>query len=163
MDIHDRRLAATVRRCRDLPGQELFAYLDDDGKVVPVRSDDVNEYLHALTGSNVTAKDFRTWFATVLCAATLAEVPSVSTPRRRKDVVVRAVAEVATRLRNTPAVCRKSYVHPAVIEGFLLDGRIRLPRKRRQVAPDGPGLDATETRVAHFLERAVKRAAAGAK
>lgn len=153
VDIHDRRLARVVRRCRELPGQELFAYVDDGGAIVPVRSDDVNDYLRSISGSDVTAKDFRTWSATVSCAAKLADLPAAATQKERKSAIVSTLAEVAARLGNTPAVCRKCYVHPMVIEAFLADGRISLPRKRRLAASDTVGLDATESRVARFLER----------
>ena len=130
VSIADRRLARVIERCRDLPGQELFAYVDDEGAVVPIHSDDVNEYLRGVSGADVTAKDFRTWSATTLCAVVLEALPPARTERHRKEAIVRTIAQVAAQLGNTAAVCRKCYVHPALIEAFLDDGYIRLPRRR---------------------------------
>jgi DNA topoisomerase I len=110
--VEDERLARIIRRCRDLPGQSLFEYLDDDGNVQQVGSSDVNDYLKEVSGADVTAKDFRTWAGTVFVANELA---------RRKGPVgpshmVAAVRQAAMRLGNTPAICRKSYVHPHVLD-----------------------------------------------
>lgn len=120
--LRDRRLAAVIRRCQDLPGQELFQYLDDDGEAVHVRSDDVNEYLRGIE-PDVTAKDFRTWAGTVLAYRALRALdrPTSDTDGRRN--VVSAIRETADRLGNSPAVCRKAYVHPVVVEAYL-DGRM---------------------------------------
>jgi DNA topoisomerase-1 len=116
--IQDRRLARLVRRCQELPGQELFQYLDEDGEIHNVRSDDVNEYLRVAAGIDVTAKDFRTWAGTVAAYRALhGEEPPASTRAARK-VIVRAMRETAERLGNTPAVTRQAYVHPAVIEAY---------------------------------------------
>jgi DNA topoisomerase-1 len=153
VSIADRRLARVIERCRDLPGQELFAYVDDEGGAVPVRSDDVNEYLRGVSGADVTAKDFRTWSATTLCAAALEVLPPARTQRHRKDAIVRTIAQVAAQLGNTAAVCRKCYVHPALIEAFLEEGHIHLPRSRGARGAAN-GLDAIEERIARFLEAA---------
>jgi len=123
LELDDRRLARIVKRCRDLPGQELFQYLDERGRVVDVGSEDVNAYLKDITGTDFTSKDFRTWAGTVL-AATLLRVAEPSTSAAAgKRAVVRAIDEVARRLGNTRAVCRKCYIHPAVVEAYL-DGTI---------------------------------------
>ncbi len=121
--IRDRRLAAVVRRCQDLPGQELFQYVGDDGESHDVASDDVNAYLREISGSDVTAKDFRTWAGTVLAYRALrALAPGDSDTAARKNVV-EAVRFTSDRLGNTPAVARKSYVHPAILEAYM-DGSI---------------------------------------
>ena len=116
--IQDRRLARLVRRCQDLPGQELFQYVDDDGEPGDIRSDDVNEYLRAAAGTEVTAKDFRTWAGTVSAFRALrGEEPPAST-RAARQTIVRAMRDTAERLGNTPAVARQAYVHPAVIDAY---------------------------------------------
>jgi DNA topoisomerase I len=123
LTLDDRRLARIVKQCRDLPGQELFQYRDGDGQVVDVGSADVNAYLHEIAGRDFTSKDFRTWAGTVLAATLLRDCePPASAPSAKKNVV-RAIDEVAKRLGNTRAVCRKCYVHPAVLDAYL-DGTI---------------------------------------
>lgn len=114
--LKDARLARIVRRCRDLPGEELFEYLDETGAVSHVTSDDVNEYLRGIASEDFSAKDFRTWIGTVECIAALAE--PASEPAQVKQNIAAALACVASRLGNTPAICRKAYVHPAVIETY---------------------------------------------
>ena len=125
IDIEDPRLARIVRRCRDLPGQELFAYLDEEGNAVDVSSSDVNEYLREITGAPFTAKDFRTWAGTVLAAQALQEFEKFSTKQEARRNMLRAIEAVAGMLGNTPAICRKSYIHPVILdtylEGSLLD------------------------------------------
>ena len=119
VDVNDRRLARLVGRCQDLPGQELFQYLDADGERRTVDSGDVNAYLREVTGADFTAKDFRTWAGTVLAALALAQHEGFDSQAEAKRQVVRAVERVAQELGNTPAVCRKGYIHPAVIETYL--------------------------------------------
>jgi DNA topoisomerase-1 len=116
--IQDRRLARLVRRCQELPGQELFQYVDEEGGAREIRSDDVNAYLREAAGTEVTAKDFRTWAGTVAAYRALrGEEPPGST-RAARATIVRAMRETAERLGNTPAVARQAYVHPAVIEAY---------------------------------------------
>ena len=125
--VHDRRLARIVRRCQDLPGHELFQYVDDDGALHPIDSQDVNEYLKEITHQDITAKDFRTWNGTVLAAAALREALRSGPRGRSKRVVTRCIDRVAAELGNTKAVCKKSYIHPAVIDAYLdgsLDGAL---------------------------------------
>jgi DNA topoisomerase-1 len=119
VDIHDRRLARIVKQCRDLPGQELFQYQDEDGRRKDVNSADVNAYLREITGADVTAKDFRTWSGTVLATTALREQSSAESTAAAKRNVVRAIEAVAGVLGNTPAVCRKSYIHPAILECYV--------------------------------------------
>jgi DNA topoisomerase IB len=109
-----------VRRCQQLPGQLLFQYLDDDGLRRPVTSDLVNEYLKEVTGADFSAKDFRTWIATVRAFTLLACTPLPEAPSERalKACIVAAIAQVAAELRNTPAVCRKSYINPVVFDAW---------------------------------------------
>ncbi len=116
IDLADRRLARIVQKCRDLPGQELFQYLDDDGKRRDVDSADVNEYLREISGHDFTAKDFRTWAGTVLAAMALQEFEAFDSKTQAKKNIVRAIESVAERLGNTPTVCRKCYVHPEIID-----------------------------------------------
>ncbi len=118
IDIKDRRLANIIKRCRDLPGQELFQYIDDEGERQAIDSDDVNKYLKEITGDDFTAKDFRTWAGTVLCSLALQEFEAVDSDAQAKKNIVQAVKSVSERLGNTPAVCRKSYIHPAVLESY---------------------------------------------
>ena len=121
--IIDRRLAGIVRRCQELPGQELFQYLDGDGEQRSVDSADVNAYIRDISGGDFTAKDFRTWRGTVLAAWALKEFEEVDSQAQAKKNVVRAVEQVAGALGNTPAVSRRSYVDPRVIEAYL-DGNV---------------------------------------
>jgi DNA topoisomerase-1 len=121
--LSDRRLAKIVRRCRDIPGYELFQYLDEQGNRVDIKSDDVNTYLREISGQEFTAKDFRTWAGTVLACMALQEFAAVDADAQKKKNVVRAIERVAEQLGNTPAVCRKSYVHPAVLDSYL-DGTL---------------------------------------
>jgi DNA topoisomerase-1 len=121
--LSDARLAKLVRRCRDLPGYDLFQYLDDDGNRVDVKSDDVNAYLREISGEEYTAKDFRTWAGTVLACMALQEFEVVDADAQKKKNIVSAIERVSERLGNTPAVCRKSYVHPAVLDSYL-DGTL---------------------------------------
>jgi DNA topoisomerase-1 len=119
IDVCDKRLVKIVKQSRDLPGYELFEYVDEDGALKVVDSGDVNEYLRETTDEHFTAKDFRTWAGTVLACAALHTYEAFGTEREAKKNVVEAIAEVAARLGNTPAVCRKCYVHPAVLDCYL--------------------------------------------
>jgi DNA topoisomerase-1 len=122
-DINDRRLARIVKDCRDLPGYELFQYVDEDGERHSVESSDINAYLREITGEDITAKDFRTWAATHLAAEALQAFEQVDTDAKRKKAIVDAVKHVAQHLGNTPAICRRSYIHPAIFEGYM-DGTL---------------------------------------
>ena len=121
--VRDRRLAAIVTECHALPGHMLFQYLDRKGRRRGLDSDDVNRYLRQITGRDFSAKDFRTWAATVLAAVALEKRGAAATRAQAKRNVVAAVEAVAERLGNTPAIARKSYVHPAVVEAYL-DGSL---------------------------------------
>ena len=126
VDVTDRRVARVIVRCQELPGQELFQYVDADGARQSIDSADVNAYLKDAGGEDFTAKDFRTWVGTVLAAQALGEAPASASKTQARRTLARAVEAVARQLGNTPAICRKSYVHPAVIDAYL-DGRVIAP------------------------------------
>jgi DNA topoisomerase I len=130
ISVEDAHLAKIVARLRDLPGYELFQYVDDEGGPRSIGSTDVNDYLRQISGEDFTAKDFRTWAGTVLAAQALAAAPLFTSQRQAKKNVVRAVESVAERLRNTVAVCRKCYIHPAIIESYLNGSLVNFRRSR---------------------------------
>jgi DNA topoisomerase-1 len=119
IDLEDRRLAAIVHACRELPGHELFQYVDEAGEVRDVGSGDVNDYLRQIGGEEFTAKDFRTWAGTALAARALQEFQDFDSTAAAKRNITKAIERVAERLGNTQAICRKSYVHPAIIEAYM--------------------------------------------
>ena len=135
-----------VKATQDLPGQRLFQYIDDNGEICPVTSTDVNAYLVQISGADISAKDFRTWSGTVLAAAELASREKPETQGMAKAQVKTAIANVAARLGNTPTICRKCYVHPALIEDYV-SGEFSLPRAKRV------GLSAEEAATLAFLLR----------
>ncbi|WP_338663086.1 DNA topoisomerase IB [Pararoseomonas sp. SCSIO 73927] len=119
LGVEDRRIARVVKACQELPGQELFAWPAEDGTMHDVSSGDVNDYLREVTGRDITAKDFRTWSGTVMAALALREFEAFDSQTAAKKNVRAAIENVAARLGNTPTVCRKCYVHPDVIEGYM--------------------------------------------
>lgn len=159
IDLHDPRLAEIVKRTQELPGQELFQYLDEEGQQVKVGSAEVNEYLREIAGEEFSAKDFRTWAGTVLAAVALREFEAFQTKAQAKRNLVEAINRVASRLGNTPAVCRKCYIHPVVLESYL-DGvtleRVQAKAESALAASGrrgGPALTAEERAVLVFLKR----------
>jgi DNA topoisomerase-1 len=132
VELDDRRLARIVARCQELPGQALFTYLDEEGEARTVDSTDVNDYLREISGEEFSAKDFRTWAGTVLAAWALSELREFDSEAQAKKNVVRAVEAVAERLGNTPAVSRKSYVHPTVIDAYLDGDVVRGAREKAE-------------------------------
>jgi len=155
IDLHDTKLAKIIRRCQDLPGEELFAYVDEAGAAHDVGSQDVNDYLKEITGQPFTAKDFRTWAGTVLAATALKEFEAVDTDARRKKNVVAAIEAVAKRLGNTKAVCRKCYVHPAVIDSYMDGSLIEALAKKAsaEVTRNVKNLPAEEAAVLALLQQ----------
>jgi DNA topoisomerase-1 len=129
IDLKDRRLATIVKACQDLPGEELFQYVDDDGNQVDVSSTHVNEYLKEIAGATFTAKDFRTWGGTVVAAETLVELGPPESEKDAEKQIIAAVDVAADRLGNTRAVCRSCYVHPAIAEAHI-DGSLHEAWKR---------------------------------
>jgi DNA topoisomerase-1 len=118
IEIEDQRLAKIVKRCQDIPGQRLFQYYNGDGNRHDVTSGDVNDYLREISGADFTAKDFRTWTATVLATLALKQAPPFQTSRQAKSNIKRAIETVAEKLGNTPAICQKCYVDPLVIDSY---------------------------------------------
>jgi DNA topoisomerase I len=141
VDLEDRRLAKIVKACRELPGYELFQYVDADGAPHTIESSDVNEYLRTISGADFTAKDFRTWAGTVLAAGELSEAPGFESRTEANRNIVRAVETVAKRLGNTRAVCRKCYIHPAVLDAYLDGATIPRSRGPREGAEQGLARD----------------------
>jgi DNA topoisomerase-1 len=131
VNLHDRRLAGIIKRCADLPGYELFQYVDHDGQRHRISSSDVNGYLHDMTGQHFTAKDFRTWAGSVLACDLLRGLQPCESENQAKKNIVQAIKEVAARLGNTLAVCRKCYVHPLVLETYLAGETLPLVRRSR--------------------------------
>ena len=155
VSISDPRLARIIQRCRDLPGQDLFQYLDAAGKRQDISSDDVNAYLRELTGRDVTAKDFRTWGGTMLAAVELRRMGAAASRREADRNIIQAVDAVAAQLGNTRAVCRKYYVHPALLGAYLMGHTVPMPPPlRRRARPERPGaaLRRDEVLVLQFLQ-----------
>jgi len=155
VEVADRRLARIVARCQELPGQQLFGYVDDEGEQRGVASDDVNEYLREITGEDFTAKDFRTWAGTVLAAMALQEFREFDSAAEAKRNVVQAIERVAEKLGNTPAVSRASYVHPQVIDAYLEGDLLREAREEadRKLSEDLDDLSAEEAAVYALLRQ----------
>jgi len=158
-DVRDPDLARAVRRCQELPGQQLFQYLDQRGRLHTIASTDVNDYVRAVAGPDVSAKEFRTWTGTLAAAQGLAPLePAPTTAARQRDIV-RVVDSVAKQLGNTRAVCRKCYIHPAILQAYQ-DGRpLRMPAS---VRPARTGLNPCEQALRSFLRsrRSLDRQAA---
>jgi DNA topoisomerase-1 len=130
LQLHDRRVLKVIRACQELPGQELFRYRSEDGAVLAVSSADVNEYLRSVSGSEVTAKDFRTWAGTVLAALALQAFDAPQSQREARRNLKAAITEVSGKLGNTVTICRKCYIHPVVIERYMAgQHRLRMPTK----------------------------------
>jgi DNA topoisomerase-1 len=158
VDVHDRRLARVIARLEQLPGQDLFRYLDDEGELRTIGSDDVNAYLREISNEDLSAKDFRTWAGTVLAARALAELGKARSERIASKRIVQAIDIVSARLGNTRAVCRKCYVHPGILDAYAaghLPAALRRPERERK----GHGLSMHEAAVAAMLTRATRRAA----
>lgn len=153
--LRDRRIARLIGRLQDLPGQQLFQYLDEDGKRQSIDSSEVNAYLREISQEEFTAKDFRTWAGTVLCAASLCSVGRFDTAAAAKRNLNQAIEKVARRLGHTPAICRKSYVHPRIIADYLAGDLFQVlkidPATENFEVP--ASLEACETAVLHYLAR----------
>ena len=155
INLHDRRLAGIIKRCADLPGYDLFQYVVRDGNTHHIDSADVNEYLREITGEHFTAKDFRTWAGSVLACMLLSEIGPHTSVTEAKRNVVQAIKEVAGRLGNTPSVCRKCYVHPAVLESYL--GGINVEAAKQEldaeIAEQTHALRHEEQALLHLLDQ----------
>ncbi len=150
VDVRDRRLASVVKRMQDLPGQELFQYIDEAGDPRTIASTDVNEYLHEITGEDFTAKDFRTWHGTVRAAQVLADFGAFDADSQATHNISEAIKAAAEHLGNTPAICRKSYVHPQVLDAYL-DGTLLDAFEHRTPNDAAAGLNLDETIVLGLL------------
>ena len=160
IDVNDRRLAKIIQRCQDIPGYELFQYEDADGGHNTVDSADVNEYLRQIGEQDFTAKDFRTWSGTVLAYAALGELDAFESETEAKKNVVQAIKTAAARLGNTVSVCRKCYVHPAVLECYLSGTMVKIPNNSgaRKIAKTSPALHPVEMTVMRLLQKHCKQA-----
>ncbi len=155
IDINDRRLAKIVQRCQDIPGYELFQYVDGDGERHTIDSSDVNDYLREASNMDFTAKDFRTWAGTVLACMTLRELEAFESEAEAKKNVTRAIESVAERLGNTPSVCRKCYVHPAVLDCYLSGTMIEIfnEHAKHKAAASSKALRQEEFALLYLLEQ----------
>jgi DNA topoisomerase-1 len=159
LKIKDRRIAKIVKDCQDIPGQELFQYYDEEGVRRDVTSADVNAYLKEITGRDVTAKDFRTWAGTVLAALALREFEAFDSDARAKKNLRAAIDNVASRLGNTPTICRKCYVHPEILSSYL-EGALLIEVKDKveaELREELSGLEPEEAAVLSLLESRLKR------
>lgn len=155
ISIHDRRLATIVKRCQDIPGYHLFQYFDAAGQRQSIDSADVNDYLRTISDQDFTAKDVRTWAGTVMAACALWDMEQFASETEAKRNIVQAIKHVASRLGNTPAICRQCYVHPDVIAGYLDTSLFEVARAPapRQVTEAAPGLQPEEAIVLAFLRQ----------
>ena len=161
IDVHDRQLARIVKKCRDVPGYELFQYIDEQGDHRSVDADDVNEYLRSITDEPFTAKDFRTWAGTVLACSLLRQFESCETQAQAKKNVIQAISSVAERLGNTPSVCRKCYVHPQVIESYMDGAMVKAfeDQVKKELEKSPHALRKEELDLLYLLEEKAKLAA----
>jgi DNA topoisomerase-1 len=159
IDIKDRQLAKIVKRCQDLPGHELFEYIDEDGELRKVESNHVNDYLHEVTGQGFTAKDFRTWGGTVIATEALGEIGGFDSQTKAKKNVVQAIKAAAEHLGNTPAICRKCYVHPAITDAYMNGSLLNFLKQHaeQEKKPSKEGLRPEESLVLAFLEQEAKK------
>jgi DNA topoisomerase I len=153
VDVSDQRIAKIVRKLQELPGQHLFQYFDDDGKLCDVTSQDVNDYLREITGEDFTAKDFRTWAGTLLTAMALNAQEKFTSKKEATVNIKNAIAAAAELLGNTPTICRKCYVHPAVLESYLSGHLIEGLRTKIDEAEEAHDFAEDEKAVLHFLRR----------
>lgn len=160
VSIKDRRAARIVKACQDLPGQELFQYLDEEGARRDVTSSDVNAYLREITGEDFTAKDFRTWAGTVLAAIALRAFEAFDSEAGAKRNVRSAIEDVAQRLGNTPTICRKCYVHPEILDCYLEGGLLKQMRGavESELTDDPSRLRAEEAAVLGLLQARLAQA-----
>jgi DNA topoisomerase I len=159
VDLDDRRLARIVQHCQSIPGEELFQYLDEHGDRQTLDSGDVNAYLREISGEDFTAKDFRTWAGTMLAAAALTELGPGDSAKLRRANILSAIDQVAGQLNNTRAVCRKYYVHPAILDSYE-DGRLLAALRGVEISANGsgPGLSPTERTVMRLIQRRLEAA-----
>ena len=161
VSITDRRIAKIVQECQELPGWELFKYIDDEGRKQSVEASDINAYLRDITGREVTAKDFRTWAGTMLAAEALREMGRAPTKKQAEKNIVAAVDRTKAKLGNTRSVCRKYYIHPVLIEAYLA-GDVMPPAGTKEWKPRGPERGKLRRHEAETLAFLTERAARNA-
>lgn len=164
LQVEDRRIAAIVKRCAEIPGHELFKYLDDDGESRTVDSGDVNDYIKDITKQGFSAKDFRTWAGTVLAALALSEFKKYDSQAEAKRNVIAAIEKVAKQLGNTPAICRKSYVHPEILSAYMSGDLVKMidAKIARKFKQQYAQLTADEVMVLAFLRKRLAKLNAAA-
>jgi DNA topoisomerase I len=158
--IRNRRVAKVLRACQELPGRELLQYVNDAGQCEDITSADVNGYLGEITAADITAKDFRTWAGTVLAALALREFATFDSAAMAKKNIRAAIEKVAARLGNTPTICRKCYIHPALIDTYL-EGSLLLDVKGKtesELRDEIEGLTPEEAAVLACLRAAIDKA-----
>lgn len=160
VDVDNRRLARLVKKCQELPGQQLFQYIDEEGKLQSAGSADVNKYLKEITGGqDFTAKDFRTWGGTVLAAKEFSRLGMAESETDAKKKIIETVKTVSKALNNTPSVCRRYYIHPEIIEAFTEGSLFEQIKKASETVSSNEsspfGLDAEENAVLNILRNGV--------
>lgn len=162
LKLSDKRIAKIIRQCEEIEGQELFKYVDDEANVHDITSGDVNKYLQEITGSNFTAKDYRTWTGTILAAMALKEYSEFDSEAQAKKNIISAIEHVAKRLGNTPTICRKCYIHPEILNAYMDGSLIKqisaeiddaLKKQYSHLTPE-------EIKVLQFLKQRLAKAAA---
>ena len=157
IELHDRRLAKIIKRCRDIPGYELFQYYDENGDRCTIDSGDVNEYLQQITGEEFSAKDFRTWAGTLLAALELDEIGPFEKESQAKKNITQAIKNVAKQLGNRPATCRKYYVHPAITGAYTEEWLLSI-MSQIQAQKQREGLHPEEYAVLEVIQEHIKQA-----
>jgi DNA topoisomerase-1 len=152
IELRDRKLARILARCREIPGREIFCYLDPSGNTHRIHSEDVNEYIRTISGGEFTAKDFRTWAGTLIAAEQLCECGYRETESECRKAIVNAVAEVAEQLGNTPEVCKKSYIHPGILDAFSQGAIFPINELGHANGSDHDGISDAEAALIRFLE-----------
>jgi len=149
VEAHDRRVARIVQRMEDLPGQRLFEYRDENGEVHAIESADVNDYLREISGEDFTAKDFRTWSGSVVALCALTNLGAGEAEEKRR--IAAAMCVVAERLGNTPAISRKSHVHPAILDAYIAGALGADLQTETHISQDNPGLAPDEQALLDLL------------
>lgn len=152
ISLKDARMARIIKRLRDIPGQELFQYIDDDGARHSVNSSDVNAYLKQITGRDYTAKDFRTWSGTMHATLALRALERFENITQAKKNVVMAIEAASKKLGNTPSICKKCYIHPYIIESYMAGAMFDLIEENADLTEDEAILDYIEQYILKLLQ-----------
>ena len=157
IELCDRRLATAIKRCQEIPGYEIFKYFDEKGNKQDVKSEDVNQYLQEITGQEITAKDFRTWFGTLTAAVELAELGKFTTETEAKQNITKAIKDTAKQLGNRPATCRKYYVHPAILDSYRNGSLLQLMAESATVESLPNRLNPEEAVILQLMKQTLPR------